>query len=50
MDVVHHLRQKKNLQATLPPLTLESDNEERMKLIEAQEIRDWEFREKQLKE
>jgi hypothetical protein len=50
-EIVRHIRYKRQVQASLPPLSNDpTENEERLKMLEDQEVKEWKLREKQIKQ
>lgn len=50
-EILRHIRYKRQVQASLPPLSNDpNETEERVKMLEDQEVREWKLREKQIKQ
>jgi hypothetical protein len=49
VEMIERARERRAFEASLPPFTDEASFEERRKLLEDMEMRDWEYREAQIK-
>lgn len=49
VNMVHRMREKKEFEASLPRVTDEASFEQRKKLLEARELREWALREEEMK-
>ena len=49
MEMIERARQKRNFEATLPPLTDEKSLEQRRKMLQEQENMEWKWREQEIK-
>ena len=49
IEIIERARERRAFEASLPPLTDETSFEERRKMLEEMEMKDWAFREKQIR-